>query len=137
MAGAIAQRRNWITGQQAYVLGLIHDIGSTAMASLFLDQYRYLQKLSIDRKIPPWYIETEHGFNHSMIGERLAIKWSLPAVFQSVIRFHHEPYKTNRFRPEVKLVGLACILANARDYPQFLRDKVTLSYCAGLYITRD
>jgi len=137
MAAAIAQKRSWISGQQAYVLGLVHDIGSTAIASLLPEHYRYLQQLSIDRKIPPWYIETEHGFDHSIIGEQLAIAWSLPAVFQNVIRHHHQPHKINGFGPEVKLIGLACILANARDYPQFLRDKATLSYCAGLYITRD
>ncbi|MDY0039978.1 MAG: HDOD domain-containing protein [Desulforhabdus sp.] len=137
MAAEIAEKRGWISGQQAYLLGLIHDIGSTVAAYLFPEHYRYLQGLSIDRKIASLYIETEHQSKYALIGERLAIEWCLPAVCQKVIRHHHQPHRANGFGPEVKMIGLARILADSSVYPQFLSYKAALSYCADLYITQD
>lgn len=135
-AACIAEKRNWISEELAYSLGIIHNIGSTLMAFCFPEAYAYMQQQSFERNIPLWYIESAYGLTHTKLGDFLAIRWSLPEVFQLVINFHHQPDKADTFKPEVKLIALACILANGKEHPQLLRDKETLSWCADLYITK-
>jgi HD-like signal output (HDOD) protein len=135
MAEEIVHNRNWITREQAYLLGLIHNIGSTAIAAVFPATYSYTQELAIEREVPPWYIEREIGISHTTAGKWISIKWGLPELFQTVIRFHHEPLLADEHKPEVKLINLACTLADWQDFPQFLRDRQVLEYCKDLYIT--
>ena len=135
IASMIVQKRTWVSTQQAYILGLIHDIGRTAAATCFSESYRFLEDLARARKIPVWHVECQYGFSHTQLGLWLAIKWGLPEVFQNVIAFHHLPEKTKKFRPEVKLIHLADILANADHYPELIWDKVTLSSLRDLYIS--
>lgn len=135
MASAIVQKRTWISEEQAYTLGLVHDIGTTIAAVFFPEPTAFLRDLAKTRKIPLWLVEDQFGFSHTWVGEWLAIKWGFPEVFQHVIAFHHQPEKSTEFKPEVKLISLANILACAEDYPERVRDEVTRSYLKDLYIT--
>ncbi|NTV41991.1 MAG: HDOD domain-containing protein [Syntrophobacteraceae bacterium] len=136
-AGEIASRRPWVTPEEAYVLGLLHDIGRLVMAVYLPQHYQAVRELARHRKIPSWYAETEYGLSHSMIGKWVAVKWSLPEVFQRVIEYHHQPGWTPSFRSEVKLIYLANVLAISRDLPELLSDQQTLQFCSDLFITED
>ncbi len=53
------------------------------------------------------------------------------------MEFHHEPEKSPAFKPEAKLIALANILANSREFPEYLDDDLTLKYRKDLYICEE
>lgn len=137
IASEIAAKRRWVTPEEAYLLGLLHDIGQLIMALHFRDHYRAINDLAKHRRVPVWYVEYEYGLSHGMIGKWAAAKWSFPEVFQRVIEYHHHPDRSPSYKAEVKLIHLASILAVSHEHPEFLTDQVTLNYCKDLFVTED
>ena len=133
----IAQRRPWVSKNEAYLLGLLHDLGRVAMAVHFKEEYRSIQKLAQDRKVPLRYVEPQFGVYHTLVGKWISIRWSFPKHFQAVIEFHHEPEKSPLFKQEVRMIALANILANSKMYPEYLDDDFTRLYCQKLHITNE
>jgi HD-like signal output (HDOD) protein len=136
-AGMIARQRPWVSADEAFILGLLHDMGRYLMAVEFGEQYRLIMEMSTKRQVPVRYVELECGLRHDLIGKWLAIKWSLPEVFQTVMEYHHAPEKSPSSKREVMVIALADILANARDYPALLTDPFTTSYRQELLIVED
>jgi len=137
IASEISRRRPWISGEKAYVYGLLHDFGRVAMAYSFNEHYRAIANLAELRGVSPWYVELQYGLTHTTIGRWIAAKWSLPEVFQRVMEFHHQPERSPSYGPEVKLIALADILANADRHPGLLDDPQTHAICRELFITED
>jgi HD-like signal output (HDOD) protein len=137
IASEISRRRPWISGEKAYVYGLLHDFGRVAMAYSFGEHYRAIASLAELRGVPPWYVELQYGLTHTTIGRWIAAKWSLPEVFQRVMEFHHQPERSPSYGPEVRLIALADILANADRHPGLLDDPQTHAICRELFITED
>ena len=135
IAGIIVKKRAWMSEEQAYLLGLVHDIGVTAATILFPEPVARLKEPPETKKTPRREEEQRFGFLHTRIGKLLAIKWGLPEVFVNVIAFHHQPEQSTKFKPEVKLIGLANILACAEDHSELICDETTCSYLKDLYIT--
>jgi putative nucleotidyltransferase with HDIG domain len=78
--------------EEAYVAGLLHDMGK-----LILDQYMmvdYLRLLELMRqyKLAMWQVEEKLlGIDHPTIGSLMARKWNFPVVLVDAIRYHHAP----------------------------------------------
>ena len=95
----------------AYTAGLLHDIGKVVLdqyiAAAYPMLYREFQNESAD------LIKAETrilGLDHTRVGGLLAKKWSLPTALVDVIRFHHEPEKSDNDRPLTTIVYLADLL---------------------------
>lgn len=137
IAAEITQRRPWIDKEAAYVLGLLHDLGRVAMAVHFNEYFQSVSSLAETRKIPLRYVEYECGLTHSEIGRWICATWALPETFQKVMEFHHEPLRSSSCRSEVTLVFLADVLANSREFPNYVDDPLTLSYVSRLFLTEE
>jgi HD-like signal output (HDOD) protein len=137
IAAQIASKRSWINREEAFLLGLLHDLGRVIMAACFKEHYNSLERVAQTRRIPIWYLESETGPTHMLIGKWLAVKWGFPEVFQHVIEFHHIPAKSPHFNPEVRMICLADILANSREFPGPVDDETTRSHCRALYVTEE
>ncbi|NLJ29546.1 MAG: HDOD domain-containing protein [Deltaproteobacteria bacterium] len=137
VAALISQKRPWISKAEAYTLGLLHDLGQVIMAAYLSDHYHFILKLSKMRNIPMWCAESAYEVTHTVVGRWLAVKWGLPEVFQRVLEFHHAPEGAPSYKSEVKMIYLADVLSNSREYPEFLNDDVTLSYCSDLCVTEE
>jgi putative nucleotidyltransferase with HDIG domain len=137
IASEMAKRRPWISKEEAAVLGLIHDIGQMVMLMYFREQFEAAVEIAAKRKVPLWCVETQAGVTHTQLGKYLASRWAFPDAFKSVIEFHHFPEKSKSFKAEVKLIHLANVLCNSREYPELLSDEATLSCCRDLYISED
>jgi HD-like signal output (HDOD) protein len=137
IAAEIALRRPWLGKEDAYVLGLLHDLGRVAMAVHFREQYQAVLELAEKRKLPLWCAESHCGLTHTEIGKWISIKWGFDEMLQRVMEFHHLPDKSPTCSPEVKVIYLADVLANSRDYPQFVDDEYALTCCKDLYIPEE
>ncbi len=137
MAGEITQMKPWIDKELAYVLGLLHDLGQMALAIHLNEYYRMVSSLAETRKIPPWFVEYESGLTHTEIGQMMCAKWALPETFKRVMEYHHQPHLSPSYRSEVTLVFLADVLANSREFPDYVHDPFTLSGTTQLCLTEE
>lgn len=88
----ISERVAYSAPDEAYVAGLLHDIGK-----LLLDQYfkvDWAHLLSIGQENNLTLIEAEEnllGINHAQTGGELARNWGLPTRLSDAIAYHHTP----------------------------------------------
>ncbi len=74
----------------AYLAGLLHDIGKTALDETMPKSFERLVRQSRDTGAELYAIEQEHlGLDHAALGKRLAEKWQLPEAILSCIWLHH------------------------------------------------
>lgn len=137
IAAVMARRRPWMGEEDAYCLGLLHDLGEVMMAVHLKDHYRCLQELARASDVPVWRAESLYGLGHGLVGRWVALKWGLPQVFVRVLEFHHEPEAAPSFKAEVKMIHLANLLSDAGDGPEMLNDTFTLACCNDLCISEE
>lgn len=91
-ARLLANENHYRSKEQAFLIGLTHDIGKIIFACFYAKEYNNAINQAQDEDL---YIseteENEFGLSHSIIGESLALKWNLPANIVVPIRFHHIP----------------------------------------------
>jgi HD-like signal output (HDOD) protein/DNA-binding response OmpR family regulator len=92
-ASAFAQRYFGLSGDVAFVLGLLQDIGIAALGATFED--RYVRLASRARSCGPTHLHVvereDLRIEHSEISAALMEQWGLPDEFVRTVRFHHTP----------------------------------------------
>ena len=77
---------------QAFVAGLLHDLGKVVLATNFDDLYGRVHSLARKQPVPLWEIEKEmFGANHGEIGACLLGMWNMPGCIVEAAAFHHDP----------------------------------------------
>lgn len=77
---------------EAFVGGLVHDVGRLILEESVSEKYQEVLKAQSERKIS--LIEAEQeilGIDHTIVGKWLAEKWSLPDLIVESIWLHHHP----------------------------------------------
>lgn len=94
--GMIAETLAGITGKAsagiAYTAGLLHDIGKIALDQYMVNAYTYFYRRIRRGDID--LIMAEHeifGVDHTDVGSRMAMQWSLPEGLVEIITHHHLP----------------------------------------------
>jgi putative nucleotidyltransferase with HDIG domain len=78
--------------EEAFVAGLLHDIGKTILSSYMEHAFDEVTRIAQDRRIPFQDVEAELlGFDHAELGAQIAMAWSFPPELEEAIRFHHSP----------------------------------------------
>jgi HD-like signal output (HDOD) protein len=137
IASEIIKNRPWTNPEEAYLLGLLHDIGQLVMAVYLPTHYWAIRNLAAHRNMFAWYVEREYGVSHNMIGKWVAVKWSLPEAYQRVAEYHHDPDKSPSCKSEVKVIHLANVLALSQESPALLTDVHALNCCRDLCIAEE
>ncbi|MBN1615850.1 MAG: HDOD domain-containing protein [Spirochaetales bacterium] len=82
--------KNRVVTEDAYVCGLLHDLGKIVFSAVYPDLLDKIQALKVQRNIPDKvYDALLAGINHPEIGAALAEKWNFPPALVAAIRFHH------------------------------------------------
>ncbi len=91
VAQEIAKISGRVDPQEAYLAGLLHDIGF-----VMIDQYLHRPFRRIIDQVTPekaaYEVERDTiGFDHAELGEYVAIQWRLPEHLADAIGHHHHP----------------------------------------------
>ncbi|HPF70796.1 MAG TPA: HDOD domain-containing protein [Candidatus Krumholzibacteria bacterium] len=99
-----------IDPEEAFLAGLMHDIGAYVLAAAVPDEYR--QVLAADTGSLEDRERDATGFTHAQVGQGLLQFWELPQAFADAARYHHDIEKAaSGEQPLTTLVALADILA--------------------------
>lgn len=86
--------------EEAFVAGLVHDMGLLVEYQLFPDELRtVVERVEAE---PQDFCAAEReliGADHQMFGAALATKWKFPPGLRYVISYHHNP---ERLKPEFR-----------------------------------
>lgn len=83
---------NKIVIEDAYVCGLLHDIGKIVFSSLYPEILKKIEEARKEHNIPEKvYNLILSGQNHPDIGAALAEKWNFPPSLVQSIKYHHQP----------------------------------------------
>ena len=81
---------------QAYLCGLLHDIGVLVNGVLFPEEFRDVLEEAVREKARIPAIEQRIlGFTHEESGRILADLWRLPMEVSEVMEYHHQPGKND------------------------------------------
>lgn len=99
---------------EAFVMGLLHDIGKTVLEIYNKNAVKEVNKL-VDLGAERLSAEKiMFGYDHTEIGQELVSMWKLPYMISNCIRYHHSPLESDN----LTLVGVVYI-ANLVTHEQF------------------
>ncbi len=116
VARMIAETCRRASPREAYLAGLLHDIGF-----ILLDQYLHEPFCQVVDALTPETdsrdVEAEiFGFDHTELGGYVTLQWRLPEYLAATILHHHHPEEYDGpHRDMVHVVALANFFCNLKD----------------------
>jgi HD-like signal output (HDOD) protein len=113
----------------AYMAGLLHDIGKLVLVDSYADQYRQIQESAAQGHLTLVDAETKTlGASHAEVGAYLLGLWGLPDPIVEAVAFHHRPQDC----PAHTFIPLAAVyIANALQHVEAnSRDDICEDSCA-------
>jgi len=121
LAMELPEPHPYLTPEEFFVMGLIHDVG--IMAELYADRDRLIDALE---RVQPLddiarsegqaprkdlrMLEVElFGFDHAALGRRLCDRWQFPVFLRDAVGFHHTPRQAP---DDVKLAAMLVSIAD-------------------------
>ena len=95
--------------EEAFIAGLLHDIGRPVMDKHGREQCQEVVRM-FNTQVAPTLLDAERtvfDFDHTEVGGIVAHAWNLPPVIAHAIRFHHEPHHAPDHVTEAATVNLA------------------------------
>jgi len=78
---------------EAFVAGLLHDMGKMILNQYFAPELAEVHKLTLGGEMDLNTAELEVlGVCHGQVGAWLAEKWNLPAIISDTVKHHHDPW---------------------------------------------
>lgn len=103
---------------EAYVAGLLHDIGKVFLASSRPEVWQAIQDMCKAENIEHSEAEMElWGMDHGILGSRVLHTWKVPLLLTDAINWHHAPQLAPQGRLEAGLLSAANRLDNAGFTP--------------------
>jgi putative nucleotidyltransferase with HDIG domain len=100
---AVATAAQWISRaisyenpEEAYVAGLIHDIGKTALNHIIVTVRSKFYEVKDGKNLPFYKVERIFfGLDHAFVGGMMAKKWNFPERLLLGIKHHHTPNESS------------------------------------------
>lgn len=112
-ARELARRLEYANVDEAYLAGLLHDVGQLALLSVAADRYLPIFKSATGEQRLMQEEQQAFGLAHPEIGAWLAQRWNLHSFLADALLYHHEPL--SRVRDAhilVQIVALASLFNN-------------------------
>jgi putative nucleotidyltransferase with HDIG domain len=125
-AQRIARFLRYPDPEEAYVAGLLHDMGK-----MILDQYMQLDYGTVtayihEKQVELIQVEAQmFGIDHAGVGGLMATRWNFPLLLSDAIRFHHVPSLARTKQDLASIVNIANAIT-----PE---DALSLTGMAGRY----
>ncbi len=115
LAKRIAIRTNFSNRDEAYLSGLLHDIGRLVLVSTFPKEHEYILLKTEDARNTVWAETQLIGVDHGEVGAWVVEKWKLNSLMGEAIKYHHESLEqiAESF-PLVKIVYLSNLLCQEK-----------------------
>lgn len=104
----IAKNKCFEQPEQAYIAGLLRDIGKTILNYYVKNEYNNIIEMVERENIS--FLEAERlilGFDHAQIGGKVAEKWNFPKDLVEAIEYHHTPERAKENLELVSIVHIA------------------------------
>lgn len=120
VAQLLANDFNYPVKSEAFVAGLLHDIGISIIHRYMNKEFQLISELKFYRRISQTKAEKLIlGKTHCEIGAAVASKWNFPDKLIDVIENHHTPVECSTDKKLVAIVHIADFIAT-KEAPQFL-----------------
>lgn len=111
--GPVAAEADRLTAapDEAYLIGLLHDMGKVFLAMARPDVWQEIECL---RAHHPDTASAENacwGMDHALIGAAVMHSWNLPLLLTEPINWHHAPHLAVAYKMEARLLAAADRLA--------------------------
>ena len=119
-ARIIAKAIHYSDPEEAFVGGLLHDIGKLAILLHYPDEYEKVEHESAKKATASYLIEKQLlGFSHTDIGQLLLSKWHMPKALQTCVHFHHVPEEaSDAYRQLAMIIHLADLQMHSLENSQ-------------------
>jgi len=100
----IARQVDYFEKEQAYLCGLLHDIGQLPLSILVLEEEAKKRRLPPENWLDNVLLEREYfGMDHCKVGRWMAVAWNFMPSYVDVFEHHHAP---ERAEHDPYLVGI-------------------------------
>jgi HD-like signal output (HDOD) protein len=111
-----AERIEYHDADQAYLAGLLHDLGIIVNSLAYTEEYRAVLAAAVPSGRPLHEQEKETlGFTHCDSGVILAKTWQLPPAICEVIEWHHDIEHAPSGNPLIAITHLGDLLCRVRN----------------------
>lgn len=103
----IAQNLGFSFASDAFVAGILHDMGILVIYNFMNDEFQKIYNLTKDNKLSIVQAEKEIlGLTHQEIGKFLGEKWNLPLALCDSFNYHHRPSLAQNNKELVAIIHL-------------------------------
>ncbi|MFA7578239.1 MAG: HDOD domain-containing protein, partial [Candidatus Muiribacteriota bacterium] len=92
-AKILAEKIKYAKPEEAFICGLIHDIGKIILSEYFQDKFAQIMAVINSNDVYSWEAEESvlDGINHAQIGGWVTEKWKIPQLVTRTVALHHSP----------------------------------------------
>ena len=120
LADLLARDGGHTCPDEAFLGGLLHDVGRLALWKLPARLTNYYSAL-LQNGCEPMFAETIlAGFDHTVAGREVALRWGLPESLATAIEFHHQPEQCPTALASILYLAEHCS-GSAEDLPSAAR----------------
>ncbi len=124
LAKRFAEDLNVDFSGEAFVVGLLHDLGISVMHKYFHSHFeRIIENVSTSGVDYLTAEKEELGMDHQEVGAYLTEKWNLPDSLCSAIKYHHNPQNCENSKVLTSIVSLADFATQKLEAGSFYIDE--------------
>lgn len=108
IARSLSTLKPEFNSEDAFAIGLMHDLGKVVLDQHFSEQFRTSIDLANQRSQKLHEVSTEiMNIDHAEVGAIIAENWKLPVSLVKAIQYHHYPSKADEEISDVYMAHLA------------------------------